>query len=453
MKKAASLLVLLVVTAAVVLAVAVGRSRRVPKVERVILLGFDGASPNLMEPLIEAGELPALARLMRTGSYGRLRSFRPAKSAVLWTTVATGKTMLKHGIVDWTYVNGHGVSVPFEDEGRRARTYWEVLGERGVTTGTINWWVTYPPRPVANGYVVSDVFRRRRQPDTVYPESLFDWLNALRLRHADVGPEMARREIPEWEPGRATLPLGGAERILLSYDAYFAQSVTVDRVSDYLFRQHPAKVFSTYFRLVDVTSHFADRFVDRRVYDEAAAAVAAGGDASGAVARLDREVARILTPVYKFMDRTVAKYVAAMDEHTVLIVCSDHGFAFFGDHYDHYSDAREAPDGILFLAGPGVRAGSRISGASLFDIAPSILHWMGQPVAADMDGHVLPAALAARPGRPVVRIATYESGASRKGAASADPSEALRTLEDLRTLGYIQGPPESTPAPPSSARP
>jgi hypothetical protein len=389
---------------------------------------------------------------METGSYGHLRPFQPAKSAILWTSVATGKTMLKHGIVDWTYVNERGLTVPYGDEGRRARTYWEILGERGFTTGTLNWWVSHPPRPVPNGYLVSDFFRRRSRPDTVDPPRLFDWLDALRLKPDEVPAEMGRQEIPEWREEDLTVPLGPEELTLYSYPSFFAQDVTIDRASDFLWHQHPAQVFSTYFRLVDVTSHFAVHFVDRAVYDEVAALAASGRATAADLLRLDLEMARVMAPTYQFMDRIVAKYLERMDEHTALIVCSDHGFRFFQGLYDHRAAGVEPPDGVLFLAGPGVRKGGRISGARLFDIAPTILHWMGQPVARDMDGDVLPAALGGASRESVRRIATYETGEQR-GSSSADPAVNEQALEDLRALGYIQGPAEAPSRPSPSPGP
>ena len=438
-----------ILAAAVILVGGFGCSRRAPtKVDRLILLGFDGASPNILEPLVAQGRLPAIRRLMETGSYGHLRSFRPAKSGVLWTSVATGKTMLKHGILDWTYVNEQGLKVPYQDEGRRAKAYWEILAERGVKTGTLNWWVSYPPRPVPNGYVVSDAFRRRQQPDTIDPPNLFDWLNTLRLKRRDVAAEMERQRIPEWREEDATVPLESAEQVLLSYEAYFAQDMTIDRVSDYLWQQHPVQVFSTYFRLVDVTSHFAGHFVDRKLYDEVAGLQAAGTASAADLARLDLEMARVTTPVYQLMDRIIAKYMERMDGRTALLVCSDHGFRFFQGQYNHYAPEMEAPDGVLFLAGPGVAKGYRITKASLFDIAPTILHWMGQPVAEDMDGAVLhDALLGFLKDHPVRRIATYETGEHQRGPSSGDPAVDEDVLKDLRTLGYIQGPAEASPRP------
>jgi predicted AlkP superfamily phosphohydrolase/phosphomutase len=45
--------------------------------------------------------------------------------------------------------------------------------------------------------------------------------------------------------------------------------------------------------------------------------------------------------------------------------------------------------GILLVKGPGISAGSRIEGARLLDVPPSVLHTMELPVPADMDGRVL----------------------------------------------------------------
>jgi arylsulfatase A-like enzyme len=257
---------------------------------------------------------------------------------------------------------------------------------------------------------------------------------------------MKRQGIPEWRQEELTVPLGPKEQALYSYAFFFAHDVTIDRASDFLWGQHPVQVFSTYFRLVDVTSHFADHFVDRRVHDEVAALAAAGEATAADLARLDLEVARVMAPTYQFMDRIVAKYLERMNEHTALIVCSDHGFHFLEGHYDHRTGP-EAPDGVLLLAGPGVRKGGRISGARLFDIAPTILHWMGLPVAEDMDGDVLPAAVGGSKRASVRRIATYETGERTRGSSSTDPVVSAQALEDLRALGYIEGPAEAPPRP------
>jgi predicted AlkP superfamily phosphohydrolase/phosphomutase len=424
---------------AVALACASFACAQPPRIERVILLGFDGAAPNLIEPLVAEGKLPALRAVMERGAYGPLGSFEPNKSGILWTSVATGKSMLKHGIVDWTYINQQGLSVPYEDRGRRVKTYWEILSERGFTTGTINWWISYPPAPLPNGFIVSNAFKRDR-PDSVHPASLYPTLDALRVPFSTYNDERRRQGVPDWREEEATVPLHGAREILKSYPVYFTQDMTIDRVSDALLAEYPVRVFSTYFRLVDVTSHFATHFLDRNLYDEIVAREGAGRLTPEDVARLDRDFARVMAPVYAFMDRTVAKYLDRLDGKTLLIVCSDHGFRYFGGRYNHANPDMPPPDGIVFLFGPGIRAGARLSSADLYDIAPTILDALGLPLAEDMDGVPLRAAFEPEylERHPISRIPTYE-GAPRptSGSAASHPEVDEKVLEDLQTLGYI----------------
>ena len=71
----------------------------------------------------------------------------------------------------------------------------------------------------------------------------------------------------------------------------------------------------------------------------------------------------------------------------------------------------DAPDGLLLAVGDGVRAGAALNGASVLDIAPTILYLMGLPVARDMEGRVLTEMLDERFARahPVTYIPSYES--------------------------------------------
>ena len=67
---------------------------------KVLLIGLDGASWNVMQPLIDKGRLPNIKQLMDNGCWGTMESPGPLLSEVIWTTIATGKTFQKHGIID-----------------------------------------------------------------------------------------------------------------------------------------------------------------------------------------------------------------------------------------------------------------------------------------------------------------------------------------------------------------
>ena len=72
---------------------------------RVLLIGWDAADWKVIRPLLEAGQMPNLARLMAEGVHGNLATIYPALSPMLWTSIATGKRAYKHGI--------HGFTEPF----------------------------------------------------------------------------------------------------------------------------------------------------------------------------------------------------------------------------------------------------------------------------------------------------------------------------------------------------
>ena len=68
---------------------------------KVFVLGLDGATWDVLEPLIQDGLLPNLARLREQGAWGSLRSVFPPLSPVAWTGVMTGKNSGKHGIFEF----------------------------------------------------------------------------------------------------------------------------------------------------------------------------------------------------------------------------------------------------------------------------------------------------------------------------------------------------------------
>ena len=68
---------------------------------KVVLVGLDGADWQIINPLIEAGLMPNMKRLRAAGAWSDLRSTSPMLSPLLWTSVATGVTPDKHGIIDF----------------------------------------------------------------------------------------------------------------------------------------------------------------------------------------------------------------------------------------------------------------------------------------------------------------------------------------------------------------
>jgi arylsulfatase A-like enzyme len=147
-----------------------------------------------------------------------------------------------------------------------------------------------------------------------------------------------------------------------------------------------------------------------------------------------------------FADSLLGEVMKLADENTVVMVCSDHGFAGHRGYEGFDGDVAvgvqmHRASGIVFMSGPGIEAGKTIQGATVYDIAPTVLALFGLPVAQDMDGRPLTEAwqpdLLAR--SPITYIDTYEV----EGADDGGDSEPVQSPVDeeikemLRSLGYI----------------
>jgi hypothetical protein len=154
------------------------------RTERVLLVAWDGADWKIIRPLLEGHELPALARLLETGASGDLETIWPTLSPVIWTSVATGTSVEKHGIRGFWHPPAEGEPPPdavenrrleqlqalgylepraegapemilYRSYERRTRALWNILGQHGLMSDIISWWVTYPAEPI-RGRMVSD---------------------------------------------------------------------------------------------------------------------------------------------------------------------------------------------------------------------------------------------------------------------------------------------------------
>jgi len=129
---------------------------------RVLLVGVDGADPDVLDRLIGSGKLPTFARLKREGAYGRLRSREPLLSPIVWTSIATGRKGQDHGVLDFVEAAEDGKPVPITSSRRRVPALWNILrdGHRRVPQPRRRAEVV----PHLEGPALRDGVRSRAQP-------------------------------------------------------------------------------------------------------------------------------------------------------------------------------------------------------------------------------------------------------------------------------------------------
>ncbi|HLA48241.1 MAG TPA: alkaline phosphatase family protein, partial [Nitrospinota bacterium] len=125
------------------------------KSKKVFILGLDGATFNILKPMLEKGRLPTFSRIMKEGSHCELNSTIISNSAPAWTSFATGKNPGKHSISGFTRLLPNSYQLKLlSGSDNRAKSLWELLGEHGKQSIVMNIPMTYPPKKI-NGILIS----------------------------------------------------------------------------------------------------------------------------------------------------------------------------------------------------------------------------------------------------------------------------------------------------------
>src|SRR6476661_2469127 len=144
--------------------------------QKLVILGFDGMDPHLLEKWMAEGKLPNIAKLAKQGGFYPLQTTHSPESPTAWASFATGVNAGKHNIYDFlvrdtsSYLPDLGmvtrtppkflfnyipVSKPKLNSIRGGTSFWVTAGKAGVRTDVLTVPVTFPPEEVENGRLLS----------------------------------------------------------------------------------------------------------------------------------------------------------------------------------------------------------------------------------------------------------------------------------------------------------
>ncbi len=264
------------------------------KRRKVVVFGIDGGTLSLVGPWAKRGELPNLSRLMGGGASGALRSTIHPLTPQAWTSFLTGVNPGKHGVFDFGQRREDSYDLRLTDSThRRAPAIWEYLEQHDLTSGVVNVPLTFPLDPV-HGFMVSGMHSPSVEL-ALGPKSLMDDIReaAPDYRIDVMSPWYSEmddflRDVHEMTESRRKL----AVHLYKKYkpDLYMVVMVAVDRVCHALYKQ---------------MSQPLEHNRDGR----------GGWKYSGEVLR-----------AYQAVDRALGELLDAIDDDTVVIIMSDHGF-------------------------------------------------------------------------------------------------------------------------------
>ena len=368
---------------------------------RVTMLMFDGASLDFMMPDVAAGRLPNVGRIVDQGAVLNLATLRPTQAEPVWSAVATGRYPIYNGIRSAAMYRALGgtpiqllpdycfsqalVTFGFFTEETYtarhllARPIWDILSDRGARVGVIGWPLTQPA-PAVDGFVISGAFHRLSEAELNLEATPSVWPPEL------LAEARAALQAPATPDPVALVSTMGAPQPMNDYDVRSDRTpVVADRVHLQLLNRldvNTPRFVAARFPGIDAVGHRFLRYADPSAF----------GDVS---AEESQRFGRVLQQYYGFLDTLVGQAIERLGPSDLLLVVSGFGMEpmspgkrvleiIAGD--PQISGTHEpAPDGFILAYGASVAPG-RPARASLVDLAPTILYFLGLPVGRDMDG-------------------------------------------------------------------
>jgi hypothetical protein len=386
---------------------------------RVRILMLDGASLGLIRERAAAGLLPNLGRVLDRGAAMDLATLKPTQAEPVWTAAATGKYPPRTGVrsnavfrarpddadvidllPDYCFAYGlvyqrYVVAEALTREAIRSRAFWDIAADYGIASGIVRWPLTTPASQ-SRGYLISDTFHlgsqsplRLSDARAGAPSSAVDVAREVfdAVQFPDAGaPPVANREDD---------PTGAGGRPLYLDQAYIAAAEALEPL-------FAPQVTAVRMERLDALSH---------VYWAEGQAARAG--------RRETTEGRLLDQAYVEVDRQVGRELGRLRQGDLLLIVSGFGMERVGIAKQLLArlllqptltgSHEGAPDGFLLAYGTHVLRADLPRGA-IVDLAPTVLAYLGLPVARDMDGFARTDLFdrAYRRDHPVVYVGSHE---------------------------------------------
>ncbi|MEI8204529.1 MAG: alkaline phosphatase family protein [Bacteroidota bacterium] len=410
------------------------------KKQKVVLLGWDAADWNIINPLLDAGLMPALDKLINKGVVGNISTLYPPLSPMLWTSIATGKNADKHGVLAFTEPDvANGGIRPVTLASRKTRAIWNILNSAGKKCNVVGWWPSHPAEPI-NGVYISNFYHPSSKSledswglyeGTIHPESLTDTLSNYRIHKY----ELTEEHLLPFIPKLAEVPeenfhfADGLRKVL-------AETATTHSAATWLMENTDWDFMAVYFDGIDHISHGFMKFYPPQL--------------PGIPDNMFDYFKDVVPGMYRFHDMMLERMVQLAGEDTTFIILSDHGFQSGPNRIIEMPHFNAAPAidhrqyGILCMSGNNIKADDRVYGATLLDITPTILSLFDLPIGKDMEGKILLNAFETQPQTTYIESWDTVEGdfGEHDNLTETNIFSSAEAMQQLVELGYIADPGE-----------
>lgn len=264
---------------------------------KVTLIGLDGATFELLNPLMKKGIIPNLEFIKNNGAYGNLASTLPPYTATAWVSMITGQNPGKHGVfgfLNWdkdfskkTYVSSRAI---------KSAKVWNLLNQYKKKVGIINFPISYPVEEV-EGFMISGFITPKNADKVCHPESL--WKEIFE----QIGDYVINVKLPE-KISNETEALDFIDKVI-----YATQKRS--EALFYLMKKYDPDFVMVIFMSPDKIQHEFFKYVS--------------GDFP---LKKDTQLHKRLLDCYRQLDKIIGEIINSMNKSNgTIIMISDHGFA------------------------------------------------------------------------------------------------------------------------------
>jgi predicted AlkP superfamily phosphohydrolase/phosphomutase/Tfp pilus assembly protein PilF len=406
-------------------------TRSVPT--RVAIFALDGADWELLHELSDDGRIPNMKALAAGGTASSMQTIQPTVSPMVWTTVATGLTPDRHGVIDFM---DRGHHTPVNSYSRRVPALWDIADAFGRSAFVSGWWTAWPataPNSVFYGTPVEEV------PNAVYPPSVAARAASLAVGVETIGYAQARRFMnitsDEWD---SAVNANNPSDPIIIFRSILAKTWNDHRVAINLYNderrqgQDPQLVMVSYEGTDAVNHLFAPYHPPYR---------------DGISEQSYRKFWPAVSNYYAEVDRLIGEWMSVLPRDTTVIIMSSYGFRWGKERPRSMPNGRASladhrNPGMFIAYGPHV-VPTRTQPISVYDVAPTVLTLLGLPQSTEMPGHA--ATWAFKDIAPItsVRVVSYGEFVGEKPMATQAAIAEGPYAQQLQAIGHLNDPSRS----------
>jgi hypothetical protein len=392
---------------------------------RVAIFAIDGADWELLSELVADDRLPNIEALIKGGTTATVQSIQPTVSPLVWTSLATGVTPDRHGLID---IVQSGTNLPVDAHSRRVPALWEMSEGFGRSGLVVNWWAAWPPTLASPA-----VFDTPGEllGNAIHPPALAGHVQSLVVPLPTVGYEHVHRFLnisnTEYESALAAGPANPVSQ----FRSVLAKTWSDHRVGIHLYNERQPLLLMMGYDGTDAVNHLFGPY--HPPYRE------------GISEENYRKYWPTVANYYSEIDRLIGEWMRVLTDDTTVVLVSAYGFQWGKQRPRVQPDGRAAlgdhrGSGVFIAYGNHIAPSRGNHTISIYDIVPATLALLGLPASNDMAGQF--PAWTFRDITPVnsVRVVSYTEFFNNRTIGGLPRVNAAAYLRDLRAIGHLYDP-------------